>query len=506
MKKRSFVRKTQCAHTTVYLIDFIEFTDKYGVQWWKKIILSLYPVLKIRPRWRDEWDQVDRKSFVTGVRVTNVFAGLAYVAHIVYVDAIYNLQPRRDWVALRGVGIAINVVCFICTYIPRVNEGKIYWLPMAFVGIVCTYLQDVSFRWYPPTPYMFSIVLPLIAGAVMRLSVPNTIFYMLVCYSTVINCWIARGNELANIISFAVVAVMFACALRGRQSSDIDAFIAEQENLETQKKLIEREMELNQQIKAFLPREIYRRFLGLVQGNRKPNDAMDELLRCKEKTVSCIYTDIRGFTQKTKVIDNFVANSAIPNIKTCTDIIEKHAGIPKLVGDLVFAYFDDESKTSFARTVLCALDLAEANEQMNARMPQNQNVQRYILVSLGRAVVGNIGGSEGARDINVLGTPANVLSRLDPLTKYQQFRDSIGNETIILTDAAGDYLKQSIPRIEIHEVNVKDLNLTVRDFEEIQKVYCLKATSSNRSLLASQLGEMNQEEETVELPLHGAIA
>jgi hypothetical protein len=116
----------------------------------------------------------------------------------------------------------------------------------------------------------------------LRMGLFWTLSMISVCYLTVLPSWLERGPEFANVASAVSVTLMFVSGLVSKISTEINAFIADQNNLEAQRKIIEREIELNQQIKAFLPKEIYRRFLLLVEKNITPQQAMRELLDTKE--------------------------------------------------------------------------------------------------------------------------------------------------------------------------------------------------------------------------------
>jgi class 3 adenylate cyclase len=85
------------------------------------------------------------------------------------------------------------------------------------------------------------------------------------------------------------------------------------------------------------------------------------------------------------------------------------------------------------------------NRTVNEHLPVALQIKRYILISFGSAVVGNIGGTDGAWDITVLGTPANVLSRLDLVTKQTEFAQAVGDHRIVLTREAAEMLKRRIP-------------------------------------------------------------
>ncbi len=454
----------------------------------EKILLALFPTLKISSRWVEIWRDVERQRVASGTRVITILGSVVYLAHIIWIDNIYKLQPRADWIQLRAACIAICLVAAVLSRSQKVTYSRLYWLPMMTVALVCTYSQALSYYWYEATPYIFSVVIPAIAIITLRMGLFWTIVMISMCYLTVLPSWLERGPEFANVISAVSVTLMFVSGLVSKISTEINAFIADQNNLEAQRKIIEREIELNQQIKAFLPKEIYRRFLLLVEKNITPQQAMRQLLDTKEAQVACLHSDIRGFTKQTKLQRDFISSSAIPNIRRCTDLIEESRGVPKLVGDLVFSYFEGaDPDSTLLQAVGCSFRLDQVNRTVNQHLPIALQIKRYILISFGPAVVGNIGGTDGAWDITVLGTPANVLSRLDLVTKQTEFAEAVGEDRIVLTREAAEMLKRKIPELNLVHLDLRKLNLAVRDFEELEHVYILPASESNRESVKKNL-------------------
>jgi class 3 adenylate cyclase len=446
----------------------------------------LFPTSRIRPHWRTIWAQAESERYTVSARVATSLAILCYLAHILYIDVVLNFTPRPKWIALRSVGIVANLVPLLLTFSRRFSHQRGYKIPLMIAGFVCTYLQHVSYLWWPRTGFIFAIVIPSITVTALRLSPAATVAYVCGCYGMMLPEWLVRDELFGHIISTASVALVLTVSMRSRQSIEVSAFLSEQANLESQKKLIEREMELNAQIKAFLPKEIYRRFLKIVEEGTSPNQAMLRLLDRRKTHVACLYTDIRSFTQMAKN-DGFVAGVAIPNITACTDVVEKHGGIPKLVGDLVFAYFDGPAHQNLLNAVLCAIALQDMSDRLAADSPAEQRIQRYTLISAGEAIVGNIGGNESAREINVLGSPANILSRIDPLTKIPAFKTALGESKTILTRAAANLLGGLCPLIQVKEIRLQRLGIAVRDFEEETLLFGLNRDPRTVEILRARL-------------------
>ena len=130
--------------------------------------------------------------------------------------------------------------------------------------------------------------------------------------------------------------------------------------LEEKEKSILAQKNLSEQTKGFLPSVIYKRILNMHNNEGSSVvEATDEVLRAKKKNIVCLFSDIRNYTNSTKNIDNFLDRSAIPNIKLITSITDKNNGISRLIGDLVLAYFDDESfeKKYYPIVLKCNLNM-----------------------------------------------------------------------------------------------------------------------------------------------------
>jgi class 3 adenylate cyclase len=272
------------------------------------------------------------------------------------------------------------------------------------------------------------------ASVALNKSVGISHIYLIVSYLTCLPAWLGRPSEFPYILSAAIVGAVVVAVLRSRLTAEVEAFINEQEKLETQLELIETQQELTDQVRSFLPREIYRRIIDLVQRERKTVlQAMDEVLHARMAYVTCLYSDIRGFTGKSRDIYGFVSHAALPSNRVAIDIVEDHRGIPRLIGDLVFAYFDGpDPAQSFRNAILAAFEILDKNAALNSTLPESGKVSRYVILSFGEALVGNSGGSDGSREITVLGTPANIVNRIDSLTKDDRLHSLLNAHTVVL--------------------------------------------------------------------------
>ena len=282
---------------------------------------------------------------------------------------------------------------------------------------------------------------------------------------------------------------------RSRYSDEVRHFLAVQQNLQAQKEVIELTIEFSDRIRALLPKEISTRLTHhLSQEGLTVLQAMDEVLSPRKKRISCLYTDIRGFTRGTKDLDNYIGGAVIPNVKECTLPIEENHGIPRKIGDLIFAYFDNENP--FVNTLRCVsagLRIARFNHEFNRNSHQQFKIRRHVLISHGDAVVGNIGGFDSSIEITALGSPVNLLSRVDELTKAAELQSYLYEPCLVLCSETAAEIQRDANRVyAIKRLELSSLGLRIRDFEEVEEIFLMPANSANEQVLRRALDIVEQ--------------
>jgi class 3 adenylate cyclase len=218
-------------------------------------------------------------------------------------------------------------------------------------------------------------------------------------------------------------------------------------------------------------------------------EASIEVLAPKTKLVACLFSDIRGYTQQSKELQTFIRDSVIPEVKACTDAIEDLRGIPRKVGDLIFAYFDDENESrNLLACVFSGMTVSRLNQDRNATA-NSKTIKRYVLVSYGEALVGNLGGLDSSIEITALGSPVNFLSRVDELTKQNGVARLLNPGDLVLSEPAARLLRQLVPHVKQTQIDLFDLGLTIRDFEEVRYIFAVSPTDSNHGRLLRALDD-----------------
>jgi class 3 adenylate cyclase len=286
---------------------------------------------------------------------------------------------------------------------------------------------------------------------------------------------LAAGVPFSSIISTAFVTIMLLLILKSSHVADVRNFVLSQENIAAQRKLIELNIEFSDRLKAFIPKVIADRIEALVTQKRvSVLQAAVDVLKPRKAEVSCLFSDIRGFTKGSRDLDAFINRSVLPEMKACSNVVEEFGGIPRKIGDLIFAYFDDEDRAkNVGRCLMAAIDISRVNQELNSRGSRNE-IRRYILVSTGEAIVGNLGGLDSSIEITALGPPVNFLSRLDELTKNPYLGSQLVPGDVLVCGRTISTLEQYDVHLELDAIDLVGSGLTVRDFPDVQTVFRLR--------------------------------
>lgn len=143
----------------------------------------------------------------------------------------------------------------------------------------------------------------------------------------------------------------------------------------------------------------------------------------EERELTVLFTDVEGFTSLSETLEPpvlvRVLNEYLDGMVAC---VHKHEGmVDKFIGDAVMAVFGAPEKTSdhAAKAIACAIDMhlfatAFAKRQREEGIDWGRT---RLGVHTGRAVVGNVGGSNRV-DYTAIGDTVNTGSRLEGVNKY----------------------------------------------------------------------------------------
>ena len=162
----------------------------------------------------------------------------------------------------------------------------------------------------------------------------------------------------------------------------------------------------------------------------------------RRATLSCLVTDLAGFTALSEAIGEQRSVAVLNRyFDRMTEVIQaRHGGyLNKFLGDGVLAFFGapvpqaDHAHRAIQAAVDCQEELASLNEELSRESPGLVLACR-IGVTTGAVMVGNC-GSTRRMDYTAIGDPVNLASRLESACKQLGTRILACQETV---SAAGD--------------------------------------------------------------------
>ena len=282
------------------------------------------------------------------------------------------------------------------------------------------------------------------------------------------------GVGIQEIASGAMAILTISAFVRASAITEVQIFVANQTNEEAQHQMFEMNQEFTSRLQSFIPKVIGDRLSNLMEKHRLTAvEASVEVLQARRKEVACLFTDIRGFTQGSKNLAGFIEESVLPEVTACSDMIETYNGIPRKVGDLIFAYFDDEVvETNVLRALASSVERARINETFNSTVGTEQ-IKRYILLASGEALVGNFGGLDSSIEVTALGSPVNFLSRLDDATKHPELAKILKPRDILVAEEMVQIAQLKNPNLPFRKIDLRSLNVSIRDFPEVETIFQL---------------------------------
>jgi class 3 adenylate cyclase len=404
----------------------------------------------------------------------------------------FSLPPDHgsiDWLQRHWTLAAVCVGTAAAYLLPSVYRARFYRLPVAVAMLTLCLLLAKTMVGYGKDQYLLMFIVIILASWCLRTSVfLSTCFAALAIYMQ----WeIMRqaGVPQAVAVSFSVGVLVFVGTARADYAGSIRYYAANESMAATQQQSTEMSIEFSDRIRAFLPKQISDRVTQQIGDNHLTvQQAVDAVLLPAERQIACLFTDIRGFTRGTKENTTFVSDGVIPNVVRCSRVIENHFGIPRKVGDLLFAYFDDDSaEANLVRCLSAACEIVEANARFNQTNEFKLQIRRYLLVATGTALVGNLGELDSAIDISAQGGPVDLLGQMDQLTKSRQFREHVNETDVVLCAHTAALLHRVAPDCRLQRFDLGQLGAATDDFKGIDSLWVFATNDHNRHALAACL-------------------
>ena len=451
-----------------------------------RAIRTLMPTVALEGTgWLSAWLDKDRKDFLVVARVMYPLISLAYVLHFFMFDRPMKLEPTQLWMSFRFSMAALAAVLFLLYLSPSFTATRYYKAPAMLAGLVFCYFQGRVLVWYDQSVYFYCFGFAIVATILLRSTVTKSVGYAALLLAVQWNSFHEAAIGEPLLYSATAITLIFVVFARSGYAAELRYFIAEQKNTESQRKLIELNIDFTDRLKAFLPKRISQRLSSYIERNNMTVlQAIEEVLHPKQRIVACLFSDIRGFTQSTKKSDDFLRELVLPNVKECTRAIEENGGIPRKIGDLIFAYFDEvDPVRNLLGCIRAGLAISRINDVMISR-PEVAPIRRHVLISTGSAMVGNLGGFDSSIEITALGNPVNFLSRVDEITKHPRIKPLLSVKDLILDTPSASILRKACPDMELRRIELPQFQVSLRDFEDVRDLWILTACELSEHRLA----------------------
>ncbi len=151
------------------------------------------------------------------------------------------------------------------------------------------------------------------------------------------------------------------------------------------------------------------------------------------KTITILFSDVRGFTTRTERADPHVLVTQLNEYfeEMVAIVFGHHGTLDKFIGDAVMAHWgsmvSEGEATDAARAVTTVLKMREALIRLNKDW-QNRGMETMRVgygINHGDAIVGNL-GCEAKMEVSVIGDAVNLGSRLEGATKTYKIDICLG--------------------------------------------------------------------------------
>ncbi len=441
------------------------------MQWYDTLLSYLSPATLITdPEWRTKWNLIQKEAFLRYAGFFFVIVAVGTMTNHFLFDRAMGLEPVEFWFQFR-IGLSLLCVLTAVFYFSRLTRIASYKAPALLACCVICYTQALVTIWYHLDAWIFFYVFVITCTIMLSLNIVWSLVFAMGNCIAAISVLREAGLSLEYIVSSMITTAAVTIIVRRSSVTEVQNFLLSEQNIAAQTRIAEISADFAERVQSFIPRVIADRMNNYLDDGMSVVEASIEALQAEKKNVACLFTDIRGFTQGSKNLDEFIVESVMPEVTACSNAIEDLKGIPRKVGDLIFAYFDDESvHLNVLRAIAAGIEVAQLNEAMNVSGTQ-VTIKRYILISAGEAMVGNFGGLDTSIEITALGTPVNFLSRVDDATKEPKIAERLNSGDIVLSETAKNAVDDLALPIPFEHLDLDELGVKIRDFPEVRSLF-----------------------------------
>jgi class 3 adenylate cyclase/DNA-binding response OmpR family regulator len=209
---------------------------------------------------------------------------------------------------------------------------------------------------------------------------------------------------------------------------------------------------------------LFQRYLSPTVIERLPDDPEELKLGGVRREIACLFADLRGF------VDFSVRHSPEKLMETLNEylglgaeaVLAEEGTLDKFQGDAVVAFFNAPltQENYVLRAVRAAVRIREATAQLHASLGPEHRLEYGIGVSVGEAIVGNIGTPQRL-DYTAIGPSVNMANRLQTAAEpgqilltpevYQRIVEHATARPLVLRGVTG-------PEGPIHAYELLDLS------------------------------------------------
>ncbi len=181
----------------------------------------------------------------------------------------------------------------------------------------------------------------------------------------------------------------------------------------------------------------------------------------EDRTLTVLFSDIRGFTKLSEGLDPQALVSHLNEYYTeMTRILQEFKGtLDKYIGDAIMAFWGAPLDIPNHALLACkaSLEMMEQLDEMNTNWPPEMNIHIGIGLNSGNMIVGNM-GSSNRMDYTIMGDNVNLGSRVEGANKMY-------TTEIIITEYTYEMVKDMVICRELDLIRVKGKEKPVKIYE-----------------------------------------
>ncbi len=453
-----------------------------------RILYGLYPELRlVGEQYEALWLEKKRASLHFLQTFVLPLVAIGQILHFLIIDRKIAGDPFAFWLPYRLKVAGIAALC-LALLLPMIYRRLPFpRLPLFIAGAVLVILQtnSIDATQYPVNPYWSFVFLFAWCFLMSMNSLFTSILFLIssIILMMLYPALVERAGFHAC-LSIIITCLFIILMSKVSHAMEISKFVSDHENEAAQRKAAEASRLAMATLSRFAGPEITERINKQLKLYRLPYDVvLSSIVAKRSCNVALVWTDMRNYTETSKDREA-LASVMIPRIKSITKILDKNRGISRNIGDLNFAYFDqNDERTLIRRALLSAV-------QIVALELESSFMNRFVIISFGEAFTGNVTGSEDTYEITAMGVPVNLAQRLDELTKTKAFQSHVNPNSIVLSQSSCEIANQYFPNLRINILPLAPNNLQIRSFEnDFEYIGFISFTHEKRDVFINELEE-----------------